>query len=95
MDTGKICYSVCRVTPKGSRIFHTVGDFDTLNDARKAMFAHWQHSQKRGAYHYNIEENEVHIVGGVEMLCKPLTRESLERCERYYPVDGILTMLNK
>jgi hypothetical protein len=95
MNTGKVCYSVTRVTPKGSRIYHPVGDFDTLNDARKAMFTHWQHSAKRGTYHYAIEESEVHISSGVEMLCKPLTAASLARSERYYPIGKELKQIKR
>lgn len=94
MKTEKICYTVTRVTPKASRVYHPVGEFDTLPDAKKAMFAHWKSAQKRGLYHYVIEESEVHIIGGVEMLCKPLTSESLARSERYYYIDGQLKMLS-
>jgi len=85
-----IIYSLDRWTPKSKQIRLHIGEYDEKQAAVDAMNKHYAGSKVKLPQHYDISEAERHMVGGVEMLCTPLTRESMSRTERYFPINGVL-----
>lgn len=61
---GKV-FNVQRV-PKTAKSV-TVGDFDTLEQAKAAMLEHYKTNPKRGNFFYRISEDELEDVGGTVM----------------------------
>ena len=55
-------FNVRRV-PKTARAT-TVGDFETLEQAERAMLDHYKSQPKRGRFDYRISEDELENIGG-------------------------------
>lgn len=61
---GKV-FNVQRVHKTAKNV--TVGDFDTLEQAKAAMLDHYKTNAKRGNFFYRISEEELEDIGGTVM----------------------------
>lgn len=62
MENKKV-FHVTRSTKTGKSV--DVGDFDTVEQAQKAMLKHYRETPKRGQFCYRITEEELKEIGGV------------------------------
>ena len=83
-------FNVRRV-PKTARAT-TVGDFETLEQAERAMLDHYKSQPKRGKFDYRISEDELEDFNGVAMRRTTLCLTSGGPYYKRYDQDELKNM---
>lgn len=83
---GKV-FNVRRI-PKTAKAVN-IGDFETLEQAEKAMIEHFNSTPKRGNFYYSISEDELEDIGGTIMRKFSITLSSGAGSyyKKYFPTE--------
>lgn len=83
---GKV-FNVSRI-PKTAKAVN-IGDFETLEQAEKAMMEHFNSTPKRGEFYYTIREDELKDIGGtiMRMFSITLSGGAGSYYKKYFPAE--------
>ncbi len=87
MENKKV-FHVSRSTKTGKSV--SVGDFDTVEQAKEAMLEHYKKTPKRGKFRYSISEQDLETVNGIvfRKLCMVLSSGS-KPFFKYFTADEL------